>query len=214
MQYVAALDHEHLDNGVFLTSLAKSISQQKDTRPILIHGDSEYTERVMQTGVMRGEATLRSIKDLNHRLITLFADQGISAIGINGYQRNFITKDGEDLKLDASFFEGLPSQPLLLISTLVWDTQRETPVPMGLAEMGIFLRSKLKAEQLFAFSSSEKDEIFVSDKPRELTWNNLPEHFAKEHLPKEFHRFNKSLRLANARDFHNPVAPEHSILIQ
>ncbi len=74
MDYIAVLDYEHLDNGMFLTAFAKALSQQK-SRGIILHGDSEYTERLIQTGIMREEATIRAMKDLNHRLVALFADE-------------------------------------------------------------------------------------------------------------------------------------------
>ena len=49
---------------------------------------SEYTDRLMQTGMMREDARKRAVMDLNRRLITLFADHGVSAIGLNGFQKN------------------------------------------------------------------------------------------------------------------------------
>ena len=85
MDFLAILDYEHLDNGVFLTSFAKSLAQ-KEKRGLIIHGDSEHTERIIQTGVMRDEARIRAIKELNHRLVALFADEGVSTIALNGFQ--------------------------------------------------------------------------------------------------------------------------------
>ena len=35
-------------------------------------------------------AIIRSIKDLNHRIVALLADNSVSGIGINGYQKNII----------------------------------------------------------------------------------------------------------------------------
>lgn len=213
MRYIAALDYEHLDNGVFLASLASAISQQENVRSIIVHGDSAYTERVMQTGVMREQAKIRTIKDLNHRLVALFADQSVSAIGINGYQRKFITHSNGNLDLDASFFESLPSQPVLLISTLVWDAESDSPVSVPLAEMVSFLKSELQAESIFAFSKADKNEIIVSEKPQKMNWENMPDEFAGEHLPEEFQQFKKPLHLTTARDFHQPFKEINSVII-
>ncbi|MBN2731550.1 MAG: hypothetical protein JXR26_03875 [Balneolaceae bacterium] len=214
MRYIAALDYEHLDNGVFLSSLASAISQQQDVRSFIVHGDSAYTKRVIQTGVMREQAKIRSIKDLNHRLIALFADQGVSAIGINGYQRNFISYTNGNLDMDISFFESLPAQPVLLISTLVWDEASESPVAVPLAEMASFLTSELQAESIFAFSKADKNEIFVSEKPQKMNWANMPAEFADEHLPEEFQQFKKPLHLTTARDFHQPFKESNSVIIR
>ncbi|NGP76909.1 hypothetical protein G3570_09710 [Balneolaceae bacterium YR4-1] len=202
MQYLAALDYEHLDNGVFLTSLARSISRQKNVRPILLHGDSEYTERVIQTGVMREEATIRSIKGLNHRLIALLADQGVSTIGINGYQREFITLKNDTLSLDKKFFDSLPGQSALLISTLVLDASNGRPTPVPLTKLALFLRSKLNLRDLFIFSASDADEIFTQEeKPDKVKWSKLDEEYQNVFIPKEFTNFGEPVRLTTARDF-------------
>lgn len=214
MQYIAAIDYEHLDNGVFLTSLARSISQQGSMRSIIVHGDSAYTERIMQTGVMREEATIRSIKDLNHRLIALFADQGVSAIGLNGYQRKFITREAGALSLDSSFYESLPHQPVLLISTLVWDVKTEMPVAVPLATMTSFLKTRLNVNSVFAFSRSDKHELIIQDTPQSLLWDELSSEFAEEHLPEELREFKQPLNLTTARDFHHPFERTSAILLK
>lgn len=202
MQYLAALDYEHLDNGVFLTSLARAISRQSNVRPILVHGDSEYTERVIQTGVMRDEATVRSIKDLNHRLIALLADQGVSTIGINGYQRKLITLENNKLNLDKSYFDRLPSQSAVLLSTLVYDTNSGSPLPVELSRLTTFLRKELTIDEVFIFSASDSDELFTKEaRPSEIKWDDLDNEYQATFIPKEFHRFNLPLRLTTAREF-------------
>lgn len=204
MQYIAALDYEHLDNGVFLTSFARAVSRQKNVRPIIIHRDSAYTERIIQTGVMRDEATIRSIKDLNHRLVALLADQGVSAVGINGYQRKLITRNDDQLILDENYFNRLPRQSALLLSALVLDEQTQNPVPVKLTMFTQFLRSEVAAEELFIFSSSDADELFIKEeKPKEMRWNHLDDSYLETYIPKEFHNFNHPLRLTTARQFDN-----------
>ena len=202
MQYLAALDYEHLDNGVFLTTLARAISRQENVRPILIHSDSEYTERVIQTGVMRDDAVVRSIKGLNHRLIALLADQGVSTIGINGYQRELITLENDTLSLDKGFFDRLPSQSALLLSTLVLDKASGNPVPIELTRFATFLRKELAIDELFIFSASDTDELFTKEeKPGEMKWENLDDEYQNVFIPEEFKQFNRPLRLTTAREF-------------
>ncbi|MGD8428226.1 MAG: hypothetical protein PVH63_11395 [Balneolaceae bacterium] len=205
MRYIAALDYEHLDNGVFLTSLARSISEQqkkKEIHPIIVHGDSAYTERIMQTGVMREEAIIRSLKDLNNRLVALFADQGVSTIGINPFQRNFITQNKEQLQIDHPYFKSLPSRSVLLLSTLVWDVENERPVAIKLAEMAQFLYKELGADQLFIFSKSDKSEVFThSESPETMRWTTMKTSFRKTQIPNEFTSLNHPVHLVTARDF-------------
>lgn len=217
MRYIAALDYDHLDNGVFLTTLARSLSQQgqdEDLNPIIVHSDSEYTERIIQTGVMRDEATIRSVKDLNNRLVALFADEGVSAIGINPYQRKFITLTDGKLQLDHSFLDTLPHQPVLLLSSLVYDTEKDEAVVIDLTRLMTFLCDELGPDQLFIFSKSDEAEVFTdSPSQKNLRWDNLDESFRKSQIPDDFVDLNYTVRLTTARDFNQIPNLEHSVAI-
>lgn len=203
MQYLASLDYDHLDNGVFLTALARSISQQEGVRPILLHGESSYTERIIQTGVMREDATIRSIKDLNHRLIALLADEGVATIGLNGYQRKFITLQNDTLSLDRNFFDSLPGEAALLISTLVYETGSNKPQAVPLPRLGAFLQQALDIEHHFIFSATDSDELFTKkEKPTEIKFEEMDEAFRKSYIPPEFHQFGHPLHLTTAAEFH------------
>ncbi|MDX1617259.1 MAG: hypothetical protein R3224_00635 [Balneolaceae bacterium] len=159
MKYIAALDYDHLDNGVFLTSIGRSLAEQQGVRAFIIHGESEYTERLIQTGIMRDEARVRCIKDLNHRLVALFADQGVSTIGLNGYHKNAIRLEDGELQLDRDFFSSLPKQPVLLLSTLVLDTESQQPVPVELAGFLEFISDRLYPDEVFLFSKDSDTYI-------------------------------------------------------
>lgn len=213
MRYIAAIDYEHLDNGMFLSALARSISQQKNVQPIIIHGESEYTNRIMQTGVMREDATIRSIKGLNHRLINLFADEGVSAVGINGHQRKLITLKDDRLHIDSDFFDNLPAGPALLISTLVWHAESSSPKPVSLTRLLTFLRNQFSCDTAYAFNKADENEIFVKNNPEELEWQKLGDKFVQKNLPEEFRNYGKPLRLTNVRDFSNLQNDNHAILI-
>lgn len=217
MKYLAALDYEHLDNGVFLTTLARSLSQQlgnKNLRPIIAHTDSEYTERIIQTGVMRNEATIRSIKDLNNRLVALFADQGVSTIGINPYRRKMITRENGKLRLDHSFLNTLPHQSVLLLSTLIYDADNSQTEVLSLPDMITFLYEELDADELFIFSKAEESEIFTNSPSRKsLIWETLDEDFQVQQIPNDLSQLNHSVRLTNARDFNQIPNLEHTIAI-
>lgn len=92
MSYIAVLDFENLDNGIFLHAFAQALARHQ--RPgIIIHGDSEYTNRIMQTGVMRDDASRRAIKDLNLRLTALLADAGVPAVAMHGFHKDAIQVD-------------------------------------------------------------------------------------------------------------------------
>ncbi|HEX6981960.1 MAG TPA: hypothetical protein VF181_04300 [Balneolaceae bacterium] len=205
MQYIAALDYKHLDNPIFLTTLARSLSQQQqknDVRSIILHADSAYTERVIQTGVMRDEARIRAVKDLNHRLVALFADEGVSTIGINPSQRNFITLSDDRLQMDHSFFDHLPRQSVLLLSTLVQNVDTDQPAVLDLAKMTSFLSDELKTGELIIFSKSDESEIFTNTgRPNEMNWKTMDDSFREARIPDEFSHLNRPVRLTTARDF-------------
>lgn len=214
MQYIAALDYEHLDNGVFLTTLARSLSRQqekKNLNPVIIHADSAYTERIMQTGVMREEATIRSIKDLNNRLVALFADQGVSTIGINPYHRKFITIANGSMELDHTFLDSLPRQSVLLLSSLVYDVEKGRAAVVDLPRFMSYLHKELKADQLFIFSKSDKSEVFTDLKPDQK--KTVDDKFRDEQIPNEFSDLNYPVRLTTARDFNQIPNLEQALLI-
>lgn len=217
MQYIAALDYAHLDNPVFLTTLARSLSQQQrksDVRSIILHADSSYTERVIQTGVMRETARIRSVKDLNHRLVALFADEGVSTIGINPAQRNFISLEDEELQIDRSFFDGLPPQSVLLLSTLVQDVEKNEPVVITLARLAAFLKAELEADELIIFTKSDESEIFTEqEQPSELRWDSMDDSFRAVRIPDEFTHLGHPARLTTARDFNQLPDLSKTILI-
>ncbi|HLR24413.1 MAG TPA: hypothetical protein VK112_01015 [Fodinibius sp.] len=218
MRYIAALDHDHLDNGIFLTSFARSLSElqkNKNLRSIIVHTDSAYTDRVMQTGVMRDEATIRSMKDLNKRLVALFADEGVSTIGLNPYKKNFITlKDGK-LSMDHTLFEGLTNRSVLLISSLVQNLDDKEVEAIDLASMITFLQKELNADELFIFSKSDEAEIFTqTDMPDILSWQKMSSSFRQKEIPDDLSSLNYRVRLATARDFNQLPSLNNTILIE
>lgn len=199
--FIAVLDHEHLENSIFLTSFAKSLAQLGDRKGIIIHGDSPYTDRLIQTGMMREDARLRAIKDLNKRLIGLFADQGIATIGIHGFQKGLITRKENGIEIDTKALDALHSTPNLLISNLI-EENRET-IHLPLPQFARSIKQNIDESEILLFSKNEKDEILISESQNEFTWNDIPESFTKESIPDEFQNFNHSVKITTATDFAN-----------
>jgi hypothetical protein len=200
MDYIAVIDYEHLDNGVFLTSLARSLARQENSRGIIIHGESAYTERLIQTGMMREDAVLRAIRDLNHRLIALFADQGVAAIGLNGYQKSLIQKSGDDVVIDKDQFQSFPSTPHLLISNLIDHKSHRKPVPLDLPVFAESLQSALNIDDVMVFSLDDSGEIIPGDRPGFLQKDELTDRVISE-IPDEFNEVPISFRLTTAQMF-------------
>ncbi|MEX2478275.1 MAG: hypothetical protein WD357_07550 [Gracilimonas sp.] len=201
ISFIAVLDHEHLENSIFLTSFAKSLAKLGDRKGIIIHGDSPYTDRLIQTGMMREDARMRAIKDLNKRLIGLFADQGVPTIGIHGFQKGLIQNINGNLKLDIDKLNALHNAPNLLISNLVEENGEAAYV--SLPEFARSVSAKLNKAEILLFSKNEKDEILISDSETQLSWDNLPSDFAKQSLPDEFQDFGDPVKITTATDFAN-----------
>jgi hypothetical protein len=202
IDYIAILDYEHLDNGLFLKTFANAVAKHEQ-RGLILHSDSQYTNRIMQTGVMRDDARIRATKDLNNRLIALFADEGVSAIGLNGYQRELITLSKNGITVDVEQLNKLPHQPVLLLSSLVYSVETQAPVSASLSDVAAALQSALDIEQTFLFARSDDAEIIKKELPGSLDDVADKESFVKENVPEEFRATTLSSKLISANDFRN-----------
>ncbi|MEX1062971.1 MAG: hypothetical protein WEC12_05155 [Balneolaceae bacterium] len=213
MDYIAVMDYEHLDNGMFLTAFAQALASQKLSRGVIIHGDSAYTERLMQTGMLREDAVVRSVKDLNHRLIALLADHGIAAIGLNGYQRSLIRQSGSEVHIDTGQLNRLPSSPHLLISNLVDSASENRPRPLELPLYAAALCSALDISELLVFSLDDTEEIIRRKRPDTLYKNQLDAEFLNSRIPEEFRDISMPFRITTAGSFADYPSKKGTTLI-
>lgn len=213
MDYIAVIDYEHLDNGMFLSSFARALASQQNTRGVIVHGDSAYTERLLQSGIMREEATIRSIKDLNHRLIALLADYGVSAIGLNGHQRSLIRMEEESTQLDANQLYRLPDTPHILLSSLAFVPGRDEPEVLNLPALVSLLKQQLQISEVILFSTNDSDEIIQKEMPETIRWSELEETSPKPPVPDEFHHVSFPLRLSTTGRFADYPSTQGTTLI-
>lgn len=199
ISYIAVLDHFHLDNSIFLTSFAKSLAQHGRRKGIVVHGDSPYTDRLIQTGMMRQDARLRAVKDLNRRLIGLLADQGASTVGVHGFQKGLVTKDESGISIDEDALNQFHAAPHLLVSSLA--EEEKEAVYVSLPEFVKAISQTIKNTEIILFSRKEEDEILVSQAETSLLWNDLPKGFEEESLPEEFENFNFPVKITSATAF-------------
>ncbi len=200
MDFLAVLDYEHLDNGVFLTSFARSLAQ-KEKRGIIIHGDSEHTERIMQLGVMREEARKRAIKELNHRLVALFADEGVSTIALNGYQKSLLTVSGEEVTVDSEHIKSLPVEPMILLSNLGLDKETGKYRPVDLSKMATVLSDAFDIPHVTLFSIDETADFIKQDFPEIIDLEKADSSFVKKHVPENFRDLSVPIHLRSALTF-------------
>jgi hypothetical protein len=212
MRCITVLDYEHLDNGPFLMSLAQAVSGCAQFHPLIIHTDSALTERIIQQGVTRDEAEIQCIKTLNHRLVNFFADEGVPALGIHGYQKKaIILKDGK-LQINRNFFNNLPPV-VILLSTLVWNTETKSAMRVELPRMAYFIQKQLAAEPVYCFKTQEKAESQIPEERHEISWKGLSTDFTKKYIPVEFRHFNQPLWLLSVQSFGHPDRENRSVFI-
>lgn len=202
MLVLVLLDHKHLDNGPFLKSLALTITRIKDVRFLFIHSDSDYTDRVMQSGLMREDARMRSTRELNRRLVALFNDEGIHCVGLNGYQMNCVTRTGNHLNVDVEYLGKLLKHSHVILSNLVSDGKDKGK---SFAEPAFFAKSlikSLKPAHFIVFSRTETGGPLLPD----LREGNTAEHTTrpeplKSEIPVEIVDSDEELMVTNLRQF-------------
>jgi hypothetical protein len=212
MQCIAALDYSHLDNEPFLLSLAQSVSGCANFHPLIIHGSSSLTERIIQQGVMRDEAEVQCIKTLNHRLVNLFADESVSALGIHAYQKKAITFKNDRLHINCNFFNNLPPVSIFL-STLVWNADTESVKHVELPRMAHFIQKELSIEPVYCFKMQENRKNNIHEKFEEVSWGELPRDFAEKYIPPELQNYNQPLRLLSVQSFGDSARKNRSVFI-
>lgn len=213
MDYIAVIDYEHLDNGMFLSSFARALASQQNARGVIIHGDSAYTERLLQSGMMREEATVRSIRDLNHRLIALLADYGVSAIGLNGHQRSLVRMEEGNRQLDTDHLLRLPDTPHILLSSLAFVPGRDEPGVLKLPELTALLQKQLQIRDVILFSMNDSDEIIQKEMPETIRWAELEETVSESPVPSEFHHVSFPFRLSTTGRFADYPSTKGTTLI-
>ncbi|AXJ01265.1 hypothetical protein CYPRO_2015 [Cyclonatronum proteinivorum] len=183
MKYLFILDYARLDQGAFLKHFARSLAGLKLESFMMIHADSAYTTRITETGVLTETARIRAVKELNHRLTALFADEGIPLIAINGYQRDTIVQSGQELTLNSSYLLDLGSKTNVLISNLIADGEGKT-IQLPLAKLAKALHAQLHFEHIIAFDANDKPEsLIMTGETDEAAENVLPDELKDHQLP-------------------------------
>jgi len=195
--FIAVLDYKNLDNPLFLKSFAEVLNKMPKSNSFIIHSDSDYTNRIIQTGVMREEATIRSIKDINHRVVTFLADYGIACIGINGYQRDMIVSNNGEIIINQSLINRIPPKTIVVLSNLIKRESGELhacPLPVLTKKLSealglgtIFIFSTAASSHVFTKSGNSEAEILTfSDFSKKNYFMELPDEFKSANITFNF----------------------------
>jgi len=156
MRYVAVLDRENLSNNIFVTKFAEALRGHTSSYSVVIHADSYYTDSLIQTGIIREDAEKRCTKELNRRLVALMADEGVSTIALNGYQRDTICYDGANIDIGAEYLRSLPDNPTLMISNLARNKKENSIRSVPLPILANRLAAILHLDEIIVFSKQSK----------------------------------------------------------
>jgi len=176
MRYISILDRQNLSNSLFITKFAQALRSHKDSFSLVLHGDSEYTEELIQTGMMREDAAQRCTRELNRRLVALLADEGVATVGLNGYQRDTVLYDGEDLSINTDYINSLPEGPVLLLSNLARQNKNGNITSVPVTKLANRLATVLQLDEIIAFTQKTEDSSEII--PQEL--ENAP--FSFRHI--------------------------------
>lgn len=163
--FLLLIDHAHMDNGMMLRSMADKIAASKGQRGLILHADSAYTDRIMQTGVPREQAQIRSLKDLNNRLIALLADSGCAAVGLHGHQKELLSTKNGNLQINTTLLESLPAGVHVVLNHLGWNSDTQVTEVLNYSEVATALALSLHIPKILGFIPHEHSSIVISQKP-------------------------------------------------
>lgn len=160
--FILILDREHLEQPLFMKLFAQKLHPFKNNRLLIIHSDSEYTQRLIENGAEPKKAKERAIKEINQKLVSLLADNGIPALGFHGFHRNTVVKSKSgSFQVDSTLLKNHPSSVALLFSTLISDEEAQTTSFIEPAELALLLKNELNYDDIFAFALTDQDRKSV-----------------------------------------------------
>jgi|GEM_PF-4334721 hypothetical protein len=194
MRALILIDYIHLDNALFMKSLAQEIGRINDKHEVmLIHGTSPYQERLKAAGYEHNKARLRSSKELNRRMIALLADEGVAAVGIHAFQRSLFSRDNKSKQLMVNT-ETLKTMNLTstLVLSNVGQIREDSYDLLSISEMAEALLRQTDYEYCFTFPATEKMNVDLPDKLDQASRLNL--------LPEELLDYECDARMINVKD--------------
>lgn len=159
MTYLIALDDGSMANRLHMKAIGHAVKAIMAHEVVLVHDCLDYTDTLIQTGLMRQVAAVRAARELNRKLVTWFADFGVACVGIHGDQRSLITAGTNTLTLDRRLFGTYPANTLRVVSTLVATPDGHTesrPLP----DLVSLFRAELSDPQVRFASETLKNGFF------------------------------------------------------
>ncbi|NBC16884.1 MAG: hypothetical protein GVY18_06150 [Bacteroidetes bacterium] len=186
--YLLYLDDYHLEDPVFVQSMAR-IMQRRDRLPpcLMVHGSGGRAERLLEAeglfpetedGVVRPttpeeEALVeRGLRQATRQVVGTLVDEVIYAVGFQGADRGLLQRqaDGTLATGDLGWLDALIDQQAIpVISTMAQDGTAQTPVQVPLRAAALALAQGLNRPDvtLVLFTRTGKSGLLDGEAPRE-----------------------------------------------
>jgi hypothetical protein len=175
---IVVLDRHHLEQPLFMKLFGQKIRRVKSERLIILHADSAYTQRLIDSGSDAEKAIIRSTKEINLKLVNLLAENGHSAASLHGYHKQAVFKtETQQLVINPSYFLQHPETVITVCSNLVLDSDLKSTTPTPLGNLAVELKQHLCFDGILCFAQTESlSTSFKVNKPSEVDiLNGAPE---------------------------------------
>ncbi len=194
--YLIYLDPYHLDDLLYLPSLARMMGRLRLRRPacLLIHGSGEQAERLLEAeglfperkeGLVQvrtaAEAVLveRAARRVNRQIVGALTDEGVPAVGLQGLDRGLLrlSDEGRVMTGRIDWLKDLaPKQVVRVVSARVKDARAGHACEVHLHEATRALAHALHAVVVVFFTRNNQPGVLVGDALlRERSLDALPE---------------------------------------
>ena len=194
--YLIPLDPYHLDDLLYLPSLARMMGRLRLRRPacLLLHGSGEQAERLLEAeglfperkeGLVQvrtaAEAVLveRAARRVNRQIVGVLTDEGVPAVGLQGLDRGLLhlSDEGRVMTGRIDWLKDLAQkQAVPVVSALVEDARAGHACEVQLHEATRALAHALHAVVVVFFTRNNQPGVLDGDAlARELSLDALPE---------------------------------------
>jgi|GEM_PF-4725346 len=160
MSILIVLDDAHMTNRLYMQAFGPAVRALMSDPVIIVHDCTDHTEALIQTGLMRRDASVRAARETNLKLVGWLADFGIAATSVQGDRRGLIRHSEGRLTLHPDLFATYPANTVRVVATLAEDTDGRA-LHVATHAMAALFQSALDLKQVFFASDMGKNGFFM-----------------------------------------------------
>jgi hypothetical protein len=159
MSTLIVLDDSHMTNRLYMKAFGPAVRALLPDSVIIVHDCADHAEALIQTGLMRHDASVRAARETNLKLVGWLADFGIAATSVQGDRRGLVRRSLGHLALQPDLFATYPANTVRVVATLAEDADGR-PICVSTHEMAGLIQSALTPKQVFFASDMGKSGFF------------------------------------------------------